>query len=167
MAGVKITDLNTITVTSQSGYLVASNDGESGKIAIPTFLDLITPELDERYSDWTNQITISTAAQGASAALTPNTHETFILSSVTSPSLTSFFISLPKASNSFLGQSKTIISTKDVQTIVITVDSNNGYSANAALIGNTLGYLVAYQPVCFLCVRLQDSTQSVTWMRVA
>jgi hypothetical protein len=47
------------------------------------------------------------------------------------------------------------------------VDANSGYTSNATLIGNALVYLLAYQPVCYLCIQLQNSTQSVTWMRVA
>ena len=168
MAGIKISDLDTIEVTSQTGYLIASNDDESGKVRMSTLInDIIAPDLDARYSDWTNQITVSTAAQGSTVTLTPNTHETFILSSVTSPSLSSFTIKLPKASNSFIGQSKTIISTKDIGTIIVGVDANSGYTSNATLIGNALVYLLAYQPVCYLCIQLQNSTQSVTWMRVA
>ena len=167
MAGIKISDLDNITVTSQTGYLIASNDEESGKLSMPDLMGVLTPELDARYSDWTNQITISTAAQGSSAALTPNTHETFILSSVSSPSVSSFAIKFPKASNSFVGQSKTIISTKDIGVIIVEVDANSGYTSNATLIGNALGYLLAYQPVCYLCIQVQNSTQSVTWMRVA
>jgi hypothetical protein len=168
MAGIKITDLDNIEVTSQTGYLIASTDDESGKVRVSTFMnDIIAPELDARYSDWTNQITISTAAQGSTVTLTPNTHETFILSSVTSPSLSSFTIKLPKASNSFIGQSKTIISTKDIGTIIVGVDANSGYTSNATKIGNALEYLLAYQPVCYLCIQVQNSTQSVTWVRVA
>lgn len=167
MAGIKISDLDNITVTSQAGYLIASNDEESGKLSMPALMDVLTPELDARYSDWTNQITISTAAQGSTVTLNPNTHETFILSSVSSPSVSSFAIKLPKASNSFVGQSKTIISTKDIGVITLQVDANSGYTLNATLIGIGLGYLLAYQPVCYLCIQVQNSTQSVTWMRVA
>lgn len=171
MAGIKISDLDNITVTSQTGYLIASNDEESGKLSMPDLMGVLTgvltSELDARYSDWTNQITISTAAQGSTVTLTPNTHETFILSSVSSPSVSSFTIKLPKASNSFLGQSKTIISTKDITIFAVDVDSNNGYGINATTIGPAIGYLLAYQPVCYLCIQVQNSTQSVTWMRLA
>ena len=166
MAGIKISDLDNITVTSQTGYLIASNDDESGKITMPALMGVLTPELDARYSDWTNQITISTAAQGSTVTLNPNTHETFILSS-SSPSVSSFTIKLPKASNSFVGQSKTIISTKDITVINLAADFNDGYAINATTIGNGFGYLLAYQPLCFLCIQVQKSTQSVTWMRVA
>jgi hypothetical protein len=168
MAGIKISDLDTIEATSQTGYLIASNDTESGKIRMSTLInDVIAPDLDSRYSDWTNQITISNAAQGSTVTLTPNTHETFILSSVTSPSLSSFTIKLPKASNSFIGQSKTIISTKDIEAIVLDVDFNSGYGVVSQIIGYPVGYLLAYQPMCFLCIQLQKSTQLVTWIRVA
>jgi hypothetical protein len=158
MAGIKITDLDNIEVTSQTGYLIASTDDESGKVRVSTFMnDIIAPELDARYSDWTNQITISTAAQGSTVTLTPNTHETFILSSVTSPSLSSFTIKLPKASNSFIGQSKTIISTKDIEIANFSVDFNNGYGNVSTAIGSPFGYLLAYQPMCFLCIQLQKT----------
>lgn len=168
MAGIKISDLDTIEVTSQTGYLIASNDDESGKVRMSTLInDIIAPDLDARYSDWTNQITVSTAAQGSTVTLTPNTHETFILSSVTSPSLSSFTIKLPKASNSFIGQSKTIISTKDIEIANFSVDFNDGYLNVSTTIGNSFGYLLAYQPICFLCIQLQKSTQLVTWIRVA
>ncbi len=166
MAGIKISDLGNITVTSQTGYLIASNDEESGKLSMPALMGVLTPELDARYSDWTNQITISTAAQGSIVTLTPNTHETFILSS-SSPSVSSFTIKLPKASNSFVGQSKTIISTKDIIVFNAPVDFNDGYAINANSIGTPYGYLLAYQPMCFLCIQVQNSTQSVTWMRIA
>lgn len=167
MAGIKISDLDNITVTSQAGYLIASNDEESGKLSMPALMDVLTPELDARYSDWTNQITISTAAQGSTVTLNPNTHETFILSSVSSPSVSSFAIKLPKASNSFVGQSKTIISTKDITIFAVDVDFNDGYAINAKTIGASYPYLLADQPISFLCIQLQKSTQSVTWMRLA
>lgn len=47
MAGIKISDLDTVTVTNENGYLIASNDVDSGKISMSTLWEGIKPNTIE------------------------------------------------------------------------------------------------------------------------
>jgi hypothetical protein len=179
----KIEDLPLTTITSPTDKLIIDNGVSTSSVMLSTVANTVTPEfvssitlVQANSANWSNQITISTAAQGSTVSLNSNTHETLVIDSTSSSPLTSFYVKLPRLSGTFVGQSKTIISTKDVTIFVLTADTEfstgGGTAYNANIEGFPLGNLVAYQPASYLCIKKDSLTGSAlnydtTWLRIA
>lgn len=178
-----IQNLPLTDIINPTDKLIIDNGLSTSGVLLSTVTNAVVPNFNflntlvqSNSANWSNQITISTDAQGTTVLLNSNTHETLIIDSTSSTPLTAFYVTLPRLSGTFVGQSKTIISTKDVTVFAINIQTEfavgGGSAYNGNIVGLPIGDLVAYQPISYLCIKKgilsgSPSTYDTTWMRIA
>jgi len=152
-----------------SDFIVSNDvDGllrQSSKENIKTYLEIpqnnnLATIVQSNSGYWVKSVvTVSEIGVGNTVTLSANCDETFFLNSSSTAPLSSFFIKLPSYSDSYVGQTKTIVSSKDISVATVSVTDSD------VILGNVLTFLPAYNPKAYQCI--SKTPTYATWLRLA